>query len=441
MFTVHGSSVIYGSGDHLTDFVMSRILLIGAGAQGGPCASILARDEDVSEIVLGDINLELAKKVSKKIGSEKITVAKLDASNSKKVERLARGVDAVINLTLTAFDMTIMKAALQSGAHYIDTSFGEPDLMDIRARDNILSQIIEKLPLTYDKEYREAGMTALLGCGVSPGTTNVIARYICDKMDQVEEIRIRYGGRALEESREVVKAWTPTWSPFRALWGYSIEPTVFEGGDYRKYPIFSGPEEYPFPEPVGPVLLSYHQHQEPISLPHFIGKGIRYCDFKYPVDALVGAFVKMGFGSPEPIDVNGVKVAPRDVLLKLVRPPVNSFLAEDEAGIRKPLDRLTLIVVEVKGTMSGRCATYSVVCPNSFYRTTEERHSVYNMLGTAITSVALPAVIGAKMCINGDADKGVICAECLDPEMFFKMATEMGSPVKINEVVTREVSY
>jgi saccharopine dehydrogenase-like NADP-dependent oxidoreductase len=66
---------------------------------------------------------------------------------------------------------------------------------------------------------------------------------------------------------------------------------------------------------------------------------------------------------------------------------------------------------------------------------------VYNKLGTAITSVALPAVIGAKMCINGDADKGVLCAECLDPNMFFKIATEMGSPVKIHEVVTREVAY
>jgi len=420
---------------------MSKILLIGAGAQGGPCASILSRDKKISEIVLGDINLELAKKVSKKIGNEKITTIKLDASKTEEVEKAAKGADAVINLTLTAFDMNIMKATLRSGAHYIDTSFGEPDLMDIRARDNILSQIIEKRPLAYNKEYKEAGLTALLGCGVSPGTTNVIARYICDKMDQVEEIRIRYGGRALEESNEVVKAWTPTWSPFRALWGYSIEPTVFEEGHYSKHPIFSGPEEYPFPDPVGPVLLSYHQHQEPITLPHFIGKGIRYCDFKYPVDALVGAFVKMGFGSPEPIDVNGVKVAPRDVLLKLVRPPVNSFLAEDEASVRKALDRLTLIVVEVKGTMSGTATKYSVVCPNSFYRTTEERLSVYNRLGTAITSVALPAVIGAKMCINGDTDKGVICAECLDPNMFFKIATEMGSPVTIHEVVTREVSY
>ncbi len=420
---------------------MSKILLIGAGAQGGPCASILSRDKKVSEIVLGDINLELAKRVSKKIGSEKITTIKLDASKTEEVENAAKGADAVINLTLTAYDMNIMKAALQSGAHYIDTSFGEPDLMDIRARDNILSQIIEKRPIVYDKEYKEAGLTALLGCGVSPGTTNVIARYICDKMERVEDIRIRYGGRALEESKEVVKAWTPTWSPFRALWGYSIEPTVFDGGHYAKYPIFSGPEEYQFPDPVGPVLLSYHQHQEPITLPHFIGKGIRYCDFKYPVDALVGAFVKMGFGSPEPIDVNGVKVAPRDVLLKLVRPPVNSFLAEDEASIKKALDRLTLIVVEVKGTLSGIATKYSVVCPNSFYRTTEERQNVYNRLGTAITSVALPAVIGAKMCINGNTDKGVICAECLDPEKFFKLATEMGSPVKFNEVIAREVSY
>jgi saccharopine dehydrogenase (NAD+, L-lysine-forming) len=420
---------------------MSKILLIGAGAQGGPCASILSRDKEISEIVLGDINFDLAKKVGEKIGSEKITTIKLDASKTDEVEKAAKGSDVVINLTLTAFDMNIMEASLRSGAHYVDTSFGEPDLMDIRARDNILSQIIENRPIAYDREYREAGLTGLLGCGVSPGTTNVIARYICDKMERVEEIRIRYGGRALEESNEVVKAWTPTWSPFRALWGYSIEPMVFEEGHYSRLPIFSSPELYKFPDPVGPVLLSYHQHQEPITLPHFIGKGIKYCDFKYPVDALVGAFVKMGFGSPDQIEVNGIKVVPRDVLLKLVRPPVNSFLAEDESIIGKKLDRLTLIVVEVKGTMSDVSTNYRVVCPNSFYRTEEERRSVYERLGTAITSVALPAVIGAKMCLRGDADKGVICAECLDPEKFFKIAAEMGAPVKIEEMISREISY
>ena len=58
---------------------MRRVLIVGAGAQGGPCASILARDEETSEVVLGDIDLDLANKVKEKIGSEKVTTTRLDA--------------------------------------------------------------------------------------------------------------------------------------------------------------------------------------------------------------------------------------------------------------------------------------------------------------------------------------------------------------------------
>jgi len=36
---------------------MKKVLIVGAGAQGGPCASVLAGDEDVAEIRLGDIDL------------------------------------------------------------------------------------------------------------------------------------------------------------------------------------------------------------------------------------------------------------------------------------------------------------------------------------------------------------------------------------------------
>jgi hypothetical protein len=35
--------------------------------------------------------------------------------------------------------------------------------------------------------------------------------------------------------------------------------------------------------------------EEPYTLPYYIGKGLREVDFKYPVDPLAGAFVKMGF--------------------------------------------------------------------------------------------------------------------------------------------------
>jgi len=39
---------------------MKKVLVIDAGAQGGPCASILAGEESVKEIHLGDIDLALA---------------------------------------------------------------------------------------------------------------------------------------------------------------------------------------------------------------------------------------------------------------------------------------------------------------------------------------------------------------------------------------------
>ena len=37
-----------------------KVLLVGAGGQGAPCASILAADPDVTAVILGDIDLDLA---------------------------------------------------------------------------------------------------------------------------------------------------------------------------------------------------------------------------------------------------------------------------------------------------------------------------------------------------------------------------------------------
>ena len=80
--------------------VMGKIVVVGAGGQGGSCASILARDKDVSEVVLADIDLDLANKVKGRIKSDKITAIKVDAGKVESVESAAKGADAIINLTL-----------------------------------------------------------------------------------------------------------------------------------------------------------------------------------------------------------------------------------------------------------------------------------------------------------------------------------------------------
>lgn len=406
---------------------MKKVLIVGAGAQGGPCASILARDKDVSEIVLGDIDIDLANNVKGKIKSDKIRVVKLDASKVEDIESAARGVDVIINLALIIFNDNIMRVALESGAHYVDTATGEP----------IWTQLTKGQPLALDAEFRKADLTALIACGGTPGLTNVLIRYTCDKLDRVDEIRIRMGGKSLEKPKDVVMAWEPGWCPEVALTDYGLPPGVFENGKHQVYPIFSGYEEYVFPDPVGPVAVTHHAHEESVVLPRFIGKGIQYCDFKYPIDPIAGAMVKMGFASREPVDVKGVKVKPLDVIMALVKQPVNTFLSEDETTVSRPATSVTYRVMEIKGARAGQNITYKLIQSSA---TPEENLRLYRQFGTARIGVALTAIIGAKMCVTGEAERGVIAPECLDAKKFLKMMANAGAPVKFQQECVQDVS-
>jgi saccharopine dehydrogenase-like NADP-dependent oxidoreductase len=116
--------------------------------------------------------------LTRALKSDKITTIKVDAGRVEDIERAAEGVDVVINLVVTWFCSNIMRAALKSGAHYVDTCFSE----------SILSQMMENRPLEFDDEFKEAGLTALIGCGGAPGISNVLARYICDKLDRVDYV-------------------------------------------------------------------------------------------------------------------------------------------------------------------------------------------------------------------------------------------------------------
>jgi len=408
---------------------MKKILVLGAGAQGGPCASILARDKDVSAIVLADINIDLANKVKDKIKSDKITTMKVDAGKVEDIERAASGVDAIINMALPRFNPNVLKAALSSKAHYVDAAlsmFGPT-----------WNQLIQNKPLEFDNEFKEARLTAVFACGATPGVTNVLAKRVCDKLDRVDEIHVKLGGKALEEPKELVTEWSTGWCPDEALENYEDEVDIFEDGEYKRYPPFSAPEKYNFPEPVGPVLLTGHTHEEGVTPPRFIGKGLKHCDFKYPFDPIAGALVKLKLTSKEPVDVNGVKVAPKNLLMKLMKAPANEFLLESEATAKLPPKSVHFMVIEIKGARSGKDVTYKLIRSSA---TPEENLRLYRKFGTIRIGVALTAIVAIKMGMEGDAPRGLIAPECLDPIKFLKMMADMGAPVKFQELCSSEIS-
>ncbi len=406
-----------------------RILVVGAGGQGAPCASILSRDSEVSDIVLADIDLELAEKVAGKIGSDKITTVRVDAGNLDDLLKAAAGVDGIINFTLPRFNLNIMEAALKSGAHYVDSALGPV----------VWRQLVEKKPLEFAEDFRKAELTAVIGCGGTPGVSNVLIRYVCDKLDNVDRIRCLLGRKRLKKSREAVEAWDPGWCPDVAIDDYAEEPVVFEDGKYKLFPPFSDVEEYKFPDPVGPLLVSLHVHEEAVTLPRFIGKGVRYVEFKYPLDIVAGALVKLGFASYDPIEVKGAKVAPRDVLLSLVRRPVENFLTEDENTVANPDESIALIVMEIEGEKAGDRVKYTLT-QKVYGLSAGEKLEMFKRLGTARVFVAAPAIVAAKMSIKGDAEKGVIAPERLDPIKFLKMMADRGAPVKFQETVSKSMT-
>jgi saccharopine dehydrogenase-like NADP-dependent oxidoreductase len=406
---------------------MQKVLVIGSGAQGGPCTSILAGEKSVTEIRLGDINLELAKRVADKLASSKIQPLKLDASKKEEVIAAAQGVDVIVNLTHLKFNDVIMDAALAAKTHYVDTASNTAFL------EGWISGSDPKL----HREFVDIGKTALVGCGFAPGITNLLTRYACDQLERVAKIVIRVGRKSAKASDEVVSAWKPTWSPEILLEDYAEPPMLLIDGEFVQVPIFSNPETYTFPEPIGNLLLSSHMHEEPYLIPKFyLDKGLQYLDFKYPVDKLAGAFIKMGFASEEAVDVKGVKVVPRDVLMKLVKRPGNKFFEEDDESILQS-DLTGIMDVSVDGVREGEEISYSISYRFTDGPNKERQRQLFNTYGTTMVHVALPAVVGAKMCVNGEVESGVISPDSLDPKKFFAGMAERGVPFEFDEKIIK----
>lgn len=407
-----------------------KILLMGAGGQGGPCASILSRNKKISKIILGDIDISLATKVANKINSDKIEVKKIDADNIDDVALVAEGVDVLIDLVTPKFYFKLLQAALKAGVHYVNTAY------DKFMWDNKME--LGKKPKLYN-EFASIGKVALLGCGMSSGYTNVIAKYYIDKLDTVKSVKVRLAKKdtSIGKYGDAITAWNPGWDPRQALLDFKLPSTVFRNGKYElKTEPFSEIEEWDFPEPFGKVPVSLHAHEEPYSIPlSFEKKGIEYCDFKYYVNMQIAPVVSLGLASEDPIEVNGATVKPIDVVLAKVPKAVEGFLTEDPTKFEEQdRTKLVSIMIAVEGKKNGKERSYLVEIPTM----NNPRQKMYDIYGTSYISVALPATTGAEMIMKEDCPKGVIFPHDLNAIEFLKVMEDSGYEHKFYETEVKQ---
>jgi len=391
-----------------------KTLVVGTGAIGIVVASELARSPEVEEVRLADINVQRAERASAWLKSEKVSTHRVDAGRPDDVVGVAEGVDVIVNATLPRFNSEIMDAAFRAKANYLDLAMGEGS--------SFLKQ------LEQDDRWSEAGLTALLNAGSSPGITNVLAAHAAGKLHRVDAIRIRIFDSV--EGKGIVSTWSP-----KVMWDdMATEPVVFENGKFKEVPLFSGEEIYNFPDPIGPQTVVAHVHEEPWSLPRFIGKGLKYVDLKLgtPDMPIVKFVVQLGLMDEKAIDVGGVKVAPRDLFLKLVPPTLSFEEVKNKIRAGTLIDAQECYAIEIEGEKEGKRTTYisSVLFPS--LREVQEKMSgaTHESYVTGVSA----AVFTQMVCMGDIEAKGVFLPECLRLEERKKFIAELAKrDIRISE--------
>ncbi|HUK27514.1 MAG TPA: saccharopine dehydrogenase C-terminal domain-containing protein [Candidatus Acidoferrales bacterium] len=371
-----------------------RVVVVGCGAQGKVISTYLSKSSEVEGVLLGDVNVEASRLHANRVGSRKLSAHKLNAGDVNAVAKLAEGSDIIVNAVPPRFNLALMDAALKSGTDYVDLAFGPPyDTFDKQMQKDAL--------------FKERKLTALTSTGSSPGIVNVVAAHAADELDAVKSIRLRIGD--VMRSSEPVS----TWSPDTMLGDMAEEPIVYENGQYKRVPPFSGEEVFNFPPPVGPQPTFMHVHEEAITLPRFIGKGLSYLDIKLgtPDMPLIKSLVDLGLCRTDPVDVDGVKVIPRNLLLRLFPPTPTPEEIQTKLASGIITDAYQTYVIEIVGVKGNGTITYTYIVTAPSLRQVQDTmpgatHESY-LTGTS-------AAVFTEMLGEGRiSTTGVIAPECL----------------------------
>lgn len=284
---------------------MHIIVLGGAGAMGRVTVRTLTEYDDVDQITLADYSEVRAHEVASTLNKSKLQVRQIDVIDAERLDALLQGADVVLSAVEYVFNQPILKACIRNKVHYADLGG--------------LFHMSRTLLAMHD-EVAAAGITAILGMGGTPGITNLLARIAVDKLERVESIKVQLG--CGDETPSMAPLVAP-YSIRTILDEFTKQPQVFENGTWHAQQPLTGQEELEFPAPVGYATAVYSLHSECATFPvSFQDKGIRYVSFKiaFPNDFLTKLkfLVDLGFGSNEPISVQGVSVSPREVLARLL---------------------------------------------------------------------------------------------------------------------------
>jgi saccharopine dehydrogenase-like NADP-dependent oxidoreductase len=287
-------------------------------------------------------------------------------------------------------------------------------------------------------EFKKSDLTAVTNMGECPGIIDLMAMYVVDKLDSVENIE------SMGVDRDFTKGMPEyyfTWSPEGQIIGAGAPGIVWkrrkgekrlpspkslldafemdlewEDGEIIRV-LSTEKKTVQFPEPIGEREVYLVPHLEQATFPvYFKDKGLQSVSFWENMDWRTVFLYDMGFGSDEPLNVKGAKVAPIDFISALIRK--NNIVGFPETVTPDHYEADKIIAT---GKKNGKDTTYimdTVIPPNKKWKTSGQANSV-----------GIPGSITTQMILKGEIKKkGVfITGESgIRPEPFFKELAKRG---------------
>lgn len=196
----------------------------------------------------------------------------------------------------------------------------------------------------YNNIFKEKGRLHIPGFGMTPGTTNLMAKRACEGMETIYAIRVSHGAfRPFAFSRSIAETTRYEYDP--ALPGR----VVWENGKFIQVPPFARPRLIALPEPYGTHEQYIIPHAETVTLAEYLkDRSPRLIEVRgtWPPRTmkLVRALHEWGFLRNEKIQIQGIEVGVMDCIAE--------YLLQSTEGTTTDLYGYALHV-EVEGDVSG----------------------------------------------------------------------------------------
>jgi saccharopine dehydrogenase (NAD+, L-lysine-forming) len=395
-----------------------RVLVVGAGGVGAAFAAIAQRREAFEQVVLADVALERSRAATERLGEpDRFRAERVDASSLGELCELIGRVrpDAVLNACDPRFNEPIFGAAFESRVTYLDMAMTLSRPHPERPYE-LPGEMLGESQLARHEEWEKAGLLALVGIGVEPGLSDVLARYAADELfSSVAEIGVRDGADLVVEGYD----FAPTFSIWTTIEECLNPPLIWdrERGFHTTEP-FSEPEVFEFPAGIGPVECVNVEHEEVVLIPRWVA--CERVTFKYGLGQefidVLKTLHKLGLDSTEPVSVRGQMVAPRDLVAAAL---------PDPATLGERMSGRTCAGTWVTGTAadgSPRSTYLYHVVDNE--QTMREYATQAVVWQTAINPVAALELLDRGVWKG----TGVLGPEAFPPTPFLELLRAMGTP-------------